>query len=82
MQIKNVQSDQAGSVLLLVLILIVALLGFTAFVIDAGRIYINKAKMSNAVDSAVMAGVQELPNSPGQAIAVAENYAQQNGVTA
>ena len=82
MKIKKIQSDEAGSVLLLVLMLMIALLGFTALVTDAGLIYINQAKMANAMDSAVLSGVQELPNNPERAITVAENYAEQNGVTA
>lgn len=81
MQIKKKQFDQSGSALVLVIIIMVVLLGFTALVTDAGLIYINKAKMANAMDSAVLAGVQELPNNPDRAIAVAEDYAEQNGVT-
>lgn len=82
MPLKNIQNDESGSVLVLVLILMVVLLGFTALVTDVGLIYINQAKMANAIDSAVLAGVQELPDSPNRAIAAAINYAEQNGVTA
>lgn len=82
MQIKKIRSDESGSSLVLVLILMVVLLGFTALVTDAGLIYLNKAKMANAMDSAVLAGVQELPDNSDQAIIAAENYAMQNGIAA
>lgn len=82
MQIKKPHSNESGSALVLVLLLMVVLLGFSALVTDAGRIYINKAKMASAMDSAVLAGVQELPDHPDQAIAAATNYAVLNGVPA
>lgn len=80
MQIKDIPSDESGNVLVLVLALMVVLLGFTALVIDAGVAYLSKAKLVNAMDSAVLAGVQELPADPDKAVEVAEDYAVLNGV--
>lgn len=82
MQIKNIQSDEAGTAVVMVLVLMVVLLGFTALVTDAGVMYLNKAKMNNALDSAVLAGAQDLPDEPGQAAAAAQSYAVANGIKA
>lgn len=73
-------TNQSGSTIVLVLLLMVVLLGFTALVIDAGLIYLNKTKMVNALDSAVLAGVQELPDDPDAALTVATEYALHNKI--
>lgn len=82
MQKRNIQSDETGTAVVLVLVLMVVLLGFTALVTDAGLMYLNKAKMNNALDSAVLAGAQDLPDQRDQAIATAKSYAAANGVPA
>lgn len=81
MQNSNIPFDESGNAVVLVLLLMVVLLGFTALVVDAGLMYLNRAKLVNAMDSAVLAGAQELPTDPDQAAAIAADYAELNGVT-
>ncbi len=73
---------ERGSVVVLLALAFTALTGFAALVTDVGIIYAQHAHLQNAVDAAALAGVQELPGDPAQAQAVAEEYAQRNGVQA
>jgi hypothetical protein len=72
--------DDKGNVAIILCLLITALLGFTAYVADVGMIYIERTKLSNAMDSAALAAVLELPNSDAMARAVAIDYLQKNNV--
>lgn len=73
--------DESGAALVIVAISLVALLGFTALVIDGGRLYVEKSKLQNALDAAVLAGAQGLQKSEAQAITNAKNVAAKNGYT-
>ena len=74
-------SGQKGSVTILIAVAMLVFTGFTALVTDAGIIYLNHAKMNNALDSAVLAGVQELPDDQGEALQQAKLYAGRNGIS-
>lgn len=65
--------------LILVAAGMVAFTGLMAMVTDIGLLALNKQRLVNAVDAAALAGVHELPVSPGQAKVMAVNYALQNG---
>lgn len=54
--------------------------GFTAYVIDIGLVYIEKTKLSNAVDAAVLAAALELPRDDEKAEEVALDYLKKNNV--
>jgi hypothetical protein len=56
-------------------------LGFGALVTDVGLLYVQKAKLQNAVDAAALAGAQELPKNPTLAQEVARDYANRNNVS-
>ncbi|OJV66902.1 MAG: hypothetical protein BGO41_04260 [Clostridiales bacterium 38-18] len=58
----------------------VILLSATGFAIDMGRIVIDRAKLSNALDYAALAGAQELPDDPEAAKAEARAYLVDNGI--
>ena len=47
--------DDKGNVAILLCLVFTALLGFTSYVVDIGLIYAEKVKLSNAIDSAVLA---------------------------
>ena len=70
--------NNKGSVAIILCILITALFGFTAYVIDIGMVYAEKMKLSNAIDSAVLAAAMELPNSDTKANEKALEYLQKN----
>lgn len=77
---KDSQKER-GSVVILVALGLTTLLGFGALVTDIGMLYVQKAKLQNAVDAAALAGVQELPKDPTQAEQVAQDYATRNNVS-
>lgn len=79
-RIKQLGKNEDGTVVVLLAISMVVLAGFTALVTDAGLLFVNHSRISNAIDSAVLAGVQELPVNPEQALEVASNYALRNGM--
>ena len=72
--------DNKGSVAIILSIAIVVLFGFAAFVIDIGLVYSEKTRLSNAIDSAVLAAAMELPQNPINARVVANQYLQLNNV--
>lgn len=72
--------DEKGSVTVLVSLLVVALMGMLALVTDVGVVYAEKAKLSKAIDAAILAGGQELPGSISAARTVMETYLVANGV--
>jgi len=72
--------NDKGSVSIIFCVAIVVLLGFAAYVIDIGLVYIEKTKLSNAIDSAVLAAAMELPQNPTNARVVANQYLQSNDV--
>lgn len=69
-----------GNVSIVLCILITAIFGFTAFALDIGLVYTEKVKLSNAMDSAALAGALELPNNEIKAVAVAQDYLRKNEV--
>lgn len=54
--------------------------GFTAYVIDIGLVYIEKTKLSNAIDAAALAAALELPRDDEKAEEVALDYLKKNNV--
>ena len=52
--------NQKGSVLALLAILLPVLLGFTGLAVDFGRLYMEKGRLQNIADAAVLAGLAEL----------------------
>jgi hypothetical protein len=70
--------DNKGNVAIILCLVFTVLLGFTAYVVDIGLIYVEKAKLSNAIDSALLAASLELPTNPTKAKTVAIDYLQKN----
>jgi hypothetical protein len=62
--------------------LAVVLLAFAAVAVDAGAFYSERRQMQTGADAAALAGVQDLPNDPTSAVAVAEAYASVNSPAA
>lgn len=72
--------DNKGNVAIIFCLLVTAIFGFTAFVIDIGMIYAQKIKLSDALDSAALAASLELPDDDAKATAVAIEYLQKNNI--
>jgi Flp pilus assembly protein TadG len=54
---------ERGQVLALLALMIVVLVGVIGLAVDLGRIYIEKAQLSRALDAAALAGTLELPDT-------------------
>jgi hypothetical protein len=72
--------EQKGQVAVIVALLLVCLLGITAMVIDLGSLYQIRGSFQTVADSAALAGAQELPEDPDNAVQVAVNYAARHDV--
>jgi hypothetical protein len=74
---KSLRNEE-GSIIVIVTVSLVALMSLSALVIDLGRVYVEKSKLQNALDAAVLAAAQTLPDV-GAAIDEANLYFEKNG---
>lgn len=72
---------QKGQILPIVVILLAVLLGFATLLTDSGSMTLSRRELQNAADAAALAGAQNLPDNPSQAITDANTYAAANGKT-
>ena len=72
---------ESGQMLVLFVLMFSVLMGFVAMSIDVGMILHERRSLQNAADAAALAGVSELPESPGAAEAKALEWAENNGYT-
>ncbi|MDP2949977.1 MAG: pilus assembly protein TadG-related protein [Chloroflexota bacterium] len=72
--------EERGQGLVLAALAMVVVLGFTAMAVDVGMFMHEKRQLQNAADAAALAGAQDLPVSPADAVANATTWAQQNGI--
>lgn len=72
--------DEKGNVTILITVVFLALMGMMALVIDMGVVFAEKVELTNAIDAALLAGAQELPNDKTKAQSVMETYLSENGV--
>ena len=79
--IKRNVLNERGQVAVIAALLIVSLVGMAALVIDVGSIYEERRSTQTVADAAALAGAQDLPEDPEQAIQTAIAYAGLNGVT-
>lgn len=70
--------DEGAIALMVAVLLTFGLVAFVAVTVDVGALYSYKRQMQTAADAAALAGVQNLPNDPGGAETVAEEYASVN----
>ena len=77
---KRILLGDRGAVAIIVALSMVALAGFTAFVIDIGNSYSEKVKLNNAIDAAVLAGSQEYVINQANTMNVIEQLLNENGV--
>lgn len=82
MLISKMLRNEQGSAIVIVALGMVAMIGAAALALDAGQLYINRARLASAIDSAVLAGVQHLPDDPDLAEQTAAQYARLNGLVA
>lgn len=71
-----------GQAMFIVIIALPVIVGALTLVMDVGNLYYNQVSMQVAVDSGVLSGALYLPSYPTQAVSVAEQYAELNGIKA
>jgi len=74
----NPRSDR-GQATILTLVFLVVLLGMAALVLDLGSWYRADRATQSTADAAALAGAQVLPENPGQAATLAQQFATKNG---
>lgn len=75
----NIKKKKGNAAIILCLV-VTALFGFTAFVTDIGLVYVEKERLSNALDSAALAGALELPSNKAKAVQAASDYLKKNNI--
>lgn len=78
--LKGLYRKEEGQILIFTGIIMAVLMGFSAITIDVGMMAIEKSKLQNVADAAVLAGAQELPDTT-KAKKLAMDYAKANGLT-
>ncbi|MBD3784225.1 MAG: hypothetical protein IE926_14970 [Micrococcales bacterium] len=73
--------DERGYVAVTSGLLLIVLLGFSAFAVDVGHWYLEGQRAQRAADAAALAGVTKLPGDRAGAYALASDYAKGNGFT-
>ena len=77
--LRRAHKDERGQVLIVVLPMAVLLLGFAAFVVDFGRIYVSFHQLQASTDAAALAGAAALPNGTTAAVQNATLYSGVQG---
>jgi len=72
--LRQAHQDQRGQMLLTVALMLTMLLGFSAFVVDLGGLYISIHQLQASTDAAALAGGEALPAGPSAAQAAALLY--------
>jgi hypothetical protein len=73
------RKSSCGQAYVLTILFLVVLLGMAAAVLDVGSWYRAHRALQATVDAAALAGAQALPESTGEANALATEYAAKNG---
>lgn len=75
---RRERKREGGQILVLFVLAIVAIMGFTALAIDVGVLRNANQNLWNALDAGALAGAQELPADSTNASAIALDYADKN----
>ena len=73
-------SGNHGNIAIIVAISLTVLIGILAIIIDGGYLYASKNKWQNGVEAAAMAGAFAMCDDDFEAVAVAQQIAQENGL--
>ncbi len=70
--------EEKGSAIIILVICLTVLMGMAAMVTDAGAMYLTRSRLQTTVDAAALAGIQDLPGNPSQAVDSANGFALSN----
>jgi hypothetical protein len=76
--VKRVRRRESAQTLALAAVMMVAVIGFLAIVLDVGLLWLTQRELQKTADSAAIAGVVLLPADPSGAEAQARWYVEQN----
>jgi uncharacterized protein YegL len=77
-QVKRLQKEEAGTVLIAFALFLFVLLGFCALGMEAGRWFMVRAELSKSVDAAALAAAKNISNPFVSPTALAEEFAAAN----
>ncbi|RPF55847.1 Tad domain-containing protein [Aquisalibacillus elongatus] len=77
---RILSSDERGGTLIFVVISLVVLLGFTALVIDGGRLYAEKSNLQKAVDASVLSSAYHYDEDDDAVLSEFKRMLKENGV--
>jgi Flp pilus assembly protein TadG len=78
--LRSLWRQEFGQGLVVGVLSMVVVLGFAAMAVDVGLFLHERRELQKAADAAALAGVQELPESPVDALQAAEEWAYNNGI--
>jgi hypothetical protein len=74
----NPKRNQSGQAFVMTVLMMTALLGLSALVLDVGSWFRAHRALQATADAAALAGAQDLPQSPGTARTLANDFAAKN----
>jgi len=80
MKRRFLKNDQGSTVVLIALAMTV-MLGFVALVVDGGMLFLERHRLQKAVDAAVLAGAQELPEFTDRSVKEVKRAISLNGIS-
>jgi hypothetical protein len=75
---KLLRSRQSGQAIGLAAVVMVAMVGMLALVVDSGIFIETQRELQKSVDSAAMAGIFQVPSNRNLAVSMADDFAAQN----
>jgi Flp pilus assembly protein TadG len=78
MSLKSIKRNQRGQAFVVTVLMIASLLGVTALVLDVGSWFRAHRQLQATADAAALAGAQALPDDPGTASGLANDFAAKN----
>ena len=75
---QQLRRCERGQALVVMVLFMASLLGLVTLVLDVGSWFRSQRQLQSAADAAALAGAQALPNGPGNASGLAQEYATKN----
>jgi Flp pilus assembly protein TadG len=75
---RHLRRCERGQALVFVVLFMASMFGLAALVLDVGSWFRSQRQLQSAADAAALAGAQALPDSPGDASGLAQQYATKN----
>lgn len=76
--LRDLLKSRKGAIAVVAAAALVGMTSMAALAIDAGMLFLNRYRLANSADAAALAGAQELPGRPGEAISAAMNFVAAN----